>query len=74
MTVAEESEDSIKIKITRCKSWDALNKLGLPQLCARYCATDPIFTRAFSPNLQFEIEHQISKGDDYCDHKWSWRE
>ena len=71
MTVAEEGDDFIKTNITRCASWEALNRLGVPQLCRAYCAGDADFTRAFSPDLNFEISRQLSKGDDHCDHCWS---
>lgn len=73
MTVAEERDDFIKLNITRCASWEALNRLGVPQLCRAYCDSDADFTRALSPDLNFEIKHQLSKGDDCCDHAWSGR-
>ncbi len=73
-TFSEEGENFIKLKIIGCPSWDALDRLGVPQLGLCYCNSDPAFTRAFSPNLRFEIEHRTSKGDDYCDHTRSWKE
>jgi len=73
-TFSDEGENFIKLKILRCPSWDALNRLGVPQLGLCYCKSDPALTRAFSPSLAFEIEHRISEGDDYCDHKWSWKQ
>ncbi len=73
ITVSEEGPDFIQAKVTRCASWEALKRLGLPQLCRCYCAADPEFTRGFNPRLVFSVEHQLSNGDDCCDNTWHWK-
>ena len=69
-TITEEDERHICTKLPRCPTWEALSRLGLPELCRAYCATDAALTRAFSPDITHKVTHQCSKGDDYCDNSW----
>jgi len=70
LTITEEDERHICTNLPRCPSWEALSRLGVPELCRVYCATDPALTRAFSPDVTHEVTHKCSKGDDYCDNSW----
>lgn len=74
LSITEENDSCIKTKTSRCFAAEAMKMLGVPELLQAYCASDWAFTRAFSPDVEFSITHQISKGDPYCDHVWSRRD
>jgi len=72
--ILDEGSDTIETRVTHCATWDALSRLGLPQLCRTFCSTDSAMSQAFSPKLHYHVARQISAGDDSCDAGWTWKE
>ena len=73
-SILEEGENFVRVRLSRCTAWEAMNKLGLPQLCRVYCDTDPAFASAFSPKLKLQAVRRLSDGDDCCEYIWSWED
>lgn len=70
LEVVEVTDRQIGLKITRCRSFEALSHLGMPELCRLYCNSDHAYIRAFNPNMRMVRTKTIASGDDYCDHTW----
>jgi len=73
-SILEEGENFVRVRLSRCTAWEAMSKLGLPQLCRVYCDTDPAFAGAFSPKLKLQAVRRLSDGDDCCEYIWSWED
>ena len=74
LQILEVTDREIKTKITRCRTWEALGHLGLPQLCELYCESDHPYIKAFNPNMKLVRTKVIALGDEYCDHIWALEE
>jgi len=68
--VQEETEDRLKIKVTRCLHYDVLQELGVPELCTVYCDSDYETAKAYNSNMAMTREHEIPRGNPICDHNW----
>ena len=73
-SILEEGDRFVRVRLDRCTAWEAMNELGLPQLCRVYCDTDPAFASAFSPKLKLQAVRRLPDGDDCCEYIWSWKD
>jgi predicted hydrocarbon binding protein len=73
LEVLEVTDRHIALKVSRCRAWEAFQKLGVPEVCQRYCDSDHAFIKAFNPKMKLIRTKVIAAGDDYCDHIWAMR-
>lgn len=66
VTVADSNK--FQIKVTLCQFTEVFRLLGMDDLSKALCDGDVIFCEKYQPNVKFEREHTIQKGDSYCDH------
>ena len=67
----EVTDRHVALKITRCVAWEALQQLGLPEICPLYCKSDHVYIKAFNPKMKMVRTKTIAGGDAYCDHIWA---
>ena len=72
--VTEESDTHIKVKFHRCPYHEVYKDYGIPEVCEKFCDADFGAFRKVHPRLHVTREHEISRGDDYCDHCWTMEE
>lgn len=66
VTVADSNK--FQIKVTICQFTEVFHLLRMDDLSKALCDGDVIFCEKYQPNIKFEREHTIQKGDSYCDH------
>ena len=71
LEVLEVTPSRIALKITRCRAWEAFQRLQAPDICRCYCESDHAYIRAFNPEMELIRTKTISAGDEYCDHIWA---
>jgi len=71
LDVLDVTDERIALKISRCRSLDALTHLGAPEICRLYCDSDEAFIRAFNPKMTLMRTKTLAGGDDCCDHIWA---
>lgn len=72
--ITEESDTHIKVKFHRCPYYEVYKDFGIPEVCRKFCDADFKAFRKVHPRLHLTHEHEISRGDDYCDHFWTLEE
>jgi len=71
LEVLEVTGQHIALKISRCRAWEAFQKLGAPELCSLYCNSDDAYIKAFNPKMKLVRTKTIAAGDVFCDHVWA---
>jgi predicted hydrocarbon binding protein len=71
LQVVEVTDKLIACRITRCRSAEAFQQLGAPEICRLYCDSDYAYIRAFNPKMRMVRTKTIAAGDDYCNHIWA---
>ena len=71
LEVLEVTDQHIALKISRCRAWEAFQRLGAPELCQLYCDSDHAYIKAFNPKMKLSRTKTIADGDDCCDHIWA---
>lgn len=66
----ENSPQKVEFNITRCFYFDALTKLGFPELTRVFCRADDAMAEHFPPDIRFERSTTIGKGGDFCDFRY----
>jgi len=69
--VLEVTDRHVALKITRCRSWEALKHLGAPEVCRAYCDSDHTFIEAFNPKMKMIRTKTLAGGDGCCNHIWA---
>ena len=72
--ITEESDTHIKVKFHRCPYYEVYKDFGIPEVCQKFCDADFGAFRKVHPNLHLTREHEIPRGDGYCDHCWTLEE
>ena len=68
--IEESTPNVLKVRYTRCPFAEVLAEYNLYELAYAFCLSDPAFTKNVLSGVKFCREHEIVKGDLYCDHTW----
>ena len=68
--VIKSNPNILRIKFNRCPFFEILTDLELGDLAYPFCLSDYTFTEKVLPGVKFSRIHEITKGDQYCDHTW----
>jgi len=60
--------NKVAYKFTKCRWADIFKKLGATDIGKWFCDSDPIYVKAFNPNIKFKRTKTLMNGDKYCDH------
>ena len=71
MEVLEADDQHVALKITKCRAWEALQYLGMPEICRLYCDSDDTYIKAFNPKMKLIRTQTLAAGDACCDHIWA---
>ena len=69
-SIIDEDDNSIKLHIFHCPLSEILIKAGHPELAEYICQGDLKAAENNAQNWLFNREHQIGKGDTFCDHTY----
>ena len=72
--ITEESDTHIKVKFHRCPYHEVYSDYGIPEVCRKFCDADFGAFSTLHPKMKLTRSHEISRGDEYCDHCWSMEE
>jgi hypothetical protein len=72
--VVEESDRHIKVRFSRCPTYEVYKDYGIPEVCQKYCDGDFEAFSQIDPKIRVTREHEIAYGDSYCDHCWTLEE
>ena len=70
--IVESSPEVLKIRFSRCPFFEVMVVYGLLEFSSAYCLSDYAFTEECLPGVKFSRNHEIVKGDNYCDHTWMY--
>ena len=70
MEVLEAGPRRVAIKITRCTTYDACKKRGVPEVCRAYCDSDYLSAPMIHPKAKLVRDKELANGADYCNHVW----
>lgn len=68
--IEESTPTVLKVRYTRCPFAEVLSEYNLYNFAYAFCLSDPAFTKNVLSGVKFYREHEIVKGDSYCDHTW----
>ena len=68
--VTEDNNDILKLKIKNCPFCELLPVFRLTELNSHVCRGDWDFAKQNEGMWAFEREHEIGKGDPFCDHTY----
>lgn len=68
--VKEDNEDILKLNIRNCPFCELLPVFGIPELSSHVCQGDWEFAKDNAGLWTFERQHEIGKGDSFCDHTY----
>ena len=74
LEILDVTDKQIVTKIHRCVGFEAMDHLGIADVCRVYCDTDDLLIKTFNPNLKLIRTKTIAAGDGYCDHVWAIEE
>ena len=63
----------VKFKVTVCQFVEVARLLGMNQLAKAFCDADIIYCLKYQPNIIFERQFTLEKGDPFCDHTYKKR-
>jgi len=69
-SIIDEDDNSIKLHISHCPLSEILIKTGHPELAEYVCQGDLKAAENNAQNWLFKREHQIGRGDTFCDHTY----
>ena len=70
--VLEQSDQSFKFNVTRCRYAEMYRNLDIAELgSVLSCGRDKHFCGGFNPHLQLERSQTIMRGADFCDFRYS---
>ena len=70
IAVSVQTNEIFQLNITRCQFVEVFQFLKMPELVKALCEGDVVFCEKYQPLIQFQREHKISDGDDFCDHTY----
>lgn len=68
--VLQANDKQVAIKVNRCVGFEAMDHLGIGDVCRVYCDTDDVLIKAFNPKMKMVRTKTIAGGDACCDHTW----
>jgi hypothetical protein len=67
--VVEETDETLRFRVTRCPLAARMRELGAGEIgLAYYCAYDYGFCQGLNPDIVFERTKTLMSGDDCCNH------
>ncbi len=67
--VVEETDETLRFRVTQCPIAARMRDLGAPEIgFAYYCAYDYGFCQGLNPDIVFERTKTLMSGDDHCNH------
>jgi hypothetical protein len=70
ISIAEETNDIFRLRISNCPFCEVFNSTGLNHLSPYVCESDWVVARDNKDMWGFERKHQIGSGDAFCDHTY----
>jgi len=74
LKVVEATSTRVCIEISRCPTYDVCQKLGVAEICRRYCDSDYPAAQAIHPKVKLVRDKEIAYGADCCNHCWVMEE
>ena len=68
LKVIEAIPKRVCIEISRCLTYDVCKKLGVPEICQKYCDSDYIVAPTIQPKVRLVRDKALAYGADYCNH------
>jgi predicted ArsR family transcriptional regulator len=73
MDVIESNSEVLRVRFSRCPFFEVMKEYGLSEFASAYCMSDYTVTEECLPGVKFSRNHEIVKGDNYCDHTWMYK-
>jgi predicted ArsR family transcriptional regulator len=72
LEIIKSESGVLKVRFNRCPFSEVMVEYGLSEYSSAYCLSDYAFTEECLPGVKFSRNHEIVKGDNYCDHTWMY--
>ncbi len=70
ISIAYEDKDKIVLNYVNCPLCETFSALGVKEIGPHVCQSDWEIAKENADNWDFERNHQIGTGDEYCDHTY----
>lgn len=63
-----DEPNRVAYKFTKCRWAEIFKELGATDIGKWFCDSDPVYVKAFNPNIKFKRTKTLMDGCEYCDH------
>lgn len=63
-----DEPNKVAYRFTKCFWADIFREIGAEDIGKWFCDSDPVYVKAFNPEIKFERTKTLMSGDDCCDH------
>ena len=70
--VVESGKNILKVRFNRCPFAEVMTEYNLSYFSYAFCLSDYAFSEKVLPGVKFQRTHEIARGDQYCDHTWTY--
>jgi hypothetical protein len=74
LKVVEATPKRLCIELSWCATWEACKKLGVPEICQKYCDSDFPAAKAIHPKVKLVRDKELAYGASVCNHCWVMEE
>ena len=70
ITIVTSEPSLLAVRFSRCPFFEVMEDEGVGEFAQAFCLSDYAFTEKVLKGAEFSREHEITKGDLFCDHTW----
>jgi predicted ArsR family transcriptional regulator len=74
LKVVEATPKKLCIELSWCPTYEICKKLGVLEICQKYCDSDYISAEAIHPKVKMVRDKALAYGADRCNHCWVMEE
>ena len=74
LRVIEATPSRVCVEFSRCPTYDVCQKLGVLEVCQKYCDSDYGSAQAIHPKVKLVRDKELAYGADCCNHCWVMEE
>ena len=72
ISIVRSDATILSVQYERCPFLEVMAEYGMDMFSYAFCLSDYAFTERVLPGVTLRRAHEIAKGDEYCDHTWTF--
>jgi hypothetical protein len=75
LEIVEDTLQAVEVKVTECLWAKTFREMGAAEIGYRlHCNTDYADCQGFNPKITLTRSKTLMQGDEYCNHRFVWKE